>query len=56
VVVLIDREQGGRQDLEAAGYRLHAVLGLKEMLGFLVEMGHLGSEQQDEIAAFLWST
>ncbi len=32
VVVLIDREQGGPEELAAAGYRLHAVLRLGEML------------------------
>lgn len=56
VVVLIDREQGGRQDLAAAGYRLHAVLGLREMLDMLVEAGRIGVEQRDEVAAFLWES
>jgi uridine monophosphate synthetase len=55
VVVLIDREQGGHQDLEKAGYCLHAVLGLRTMLSFLVEAGRIDAKQRDEIAAFLWS-
>ncbi len=54
VVVLIDREQGGREELEAAGYRLHAVLGLREMLDTLVEAGRIGAGQRKEVAAFLW--
>ncbi len=34
VVVLIDRQSGARQALEQAGYRLHAVLTLSEMLDY----------------------
>jgi len=53
VVVLIDREQGGREELEAAGYRLHAVLRLGEMLDRLAEAGRISQEQRDEVVAFL---
>ena len=53
VVVLIDREQGGREELEAAGYRLHAVLGLGAMLDLLVEAGRITAEQRDKILASL---
>jgi len=54
VVVLIDREQGGRQDLAAAGYRLHAVLGLRQILDELVAAGRIDAGRRDEVAAFLW--
>jgi uridine monophosphate synthetase len=54
VVVLIDREQGGGDELVEAGYRLHAVLGLREMLDTLVETGRISAGQRDEVAAFLW--
>jgi uridine monophosphate synthetase len=54
VVVLIDREQGGREDLAEAGYRLHAVLGLREMLDILAAAGRISAGQREEVAAFLW--
>jgi uridine monophosphate synthetase len=54
VVVLIDREQGGREELAEAGYRLHAVLRLGEMLDTLVAAGRISAMQRDEVAAFLW--
>ncbi len=54
VVVLIDREQGGRQELAAAGYRLHAVLGLHQILDELVAAGRIDAGRRDEVAAFLW--
>jgi uridine monophosphate synthetase len=54
VVVLIDREEGGRSDLAKAGYRLHAVLRLSEMLDMLRQAGRISAERRDEVAAFLW--
>jgi uridine monophosphate synthetase len=55
VVVLIDREQGGGAELAEAGYRLHAVLRLSEMLDLLVQAGRISAAQRDEIAGGLWS-
>jgi uridine monophosphate synthetase len=55
VVVLIDREQGGGADLAEAGYHLHAVLRLSEMLDLLVEAGRITAEQRADIASALWS-
>jgi len=53
VVVLIDREQGGREYLEERGYRLHAVFGLGEMLDVLAQHGRISPAQRDEVKAFL---
>jgi uridine monophosphate synthetase len=53
IVVLIDREQGGREDLEKRGYRLHAVFGLGEMLNVLAQHGRISTTQRDEVKAFL---
>jgi len=53
VVVLIDREQGGREYLEERGYRLHAVFGLGEMLDVLAQHGRISTAQRDEVKAFL---
>jgi uridine monophosphate synthetase len=53
IVVLIDREQGGREDLEKRGYRLYAVFGLGEMLNVLAQHGRISTAQRDEVKAFL---
>jgi uridine monophosphate synthetase len=52
-VVLIDREQGGRQLLEQQGYTLHAVLTLPRVLDILVEHGRLSDRQRAEVIASL---
>ncbi len=54
IVVLIDREQGGKEFLEAKGYRLHSFLRLREMLEVLVREGRLSLEEKDRISAELW--
>jgi len=41
VVVLIDREQGGTEELEKRGYRLHAVMTLSQIVDSLAENGLL---------------
>ena len=53
VVVLVDREQGGAEELAEQGYRLHAVLRLTEMLTILTRHGRISPEQREEVLAFL---
>ena len=53
IVVLIDREQGGREAMEAAGYRVHAVLGMRRILASLVRQGRISEAQREEVEAFL---
>ena len=55
-VVLIDREQGGRELLAEQGYRLQAVTTLRGMLDTLVEQARLSPRQRDEVLASLTSS
>lgn len=48
VVVLVDRQSGAREALEAAGFRLHAVLTISAMLDHWEETGKV---EKDKIAA-----
>ena len=45
IVVLIDREQGGRQFLIEKGYQVHAALRLSEILDVLQESGQITGTQ-----------
>ena len=49
IVVLVDREQGGPQELKEKGYDLHAVLKMSEMLDNLLKTGRISREQFDSI-------
>jgi uridine monophosphate synthetase len=53
VVVLIDREQGGREDLAGHGYRLHAALTLRELAQTLADDGRLGAEELARVLDYL---
>ena len=48
-LVLIDREQGGREMLAHQGYRVHAVMTLTEVLDILRRHGRLSHSQYDEV-------
>lgn len=52
-VVLIDREQGGVENLAAAGVTVHAVMRLSDMLTVLVEAGRITAEQEQTVRAYL---
>lgn len=52
-VVIIDREQGGRENLEGGGIRLHAVMRLSEMVDVLVKNGKVTAEVATKVRAFL---
>lgn len=56
IVVLIDREQGAGEMLAAAGYRLHAVATLRQLLPEWVRLGALSQEQHDQVLRFLESS
>lgn len=49
VLVLIDREEGGRERLEGMGYNFYAVYTWRELLAFYAEEGLLTTEQHSEL-------
>jgi uridine monophosphate synthetase len=55
VLVLIDREQGGRAELAMYGITLHAVLTLPQILEELVAAGRLTAGQRDDVLIWLRS-
>ncbi|MBI1801369.1 MAG: orotate phosphoribosyltransferase, partial [Chloroflexi bacterium] len=55
VVVLIDREQGARESLAAAGCALHAVASLGELLAEWQRTGAISAEQFTRVTAYLKS-
>lgn len=56
ILVLIDREQGGRQLLETKGYQLHAVLGIHEMLEILREEKKIDPTTYNKVREYLAET
>jgi uridine monophosphate synthetase len=53
LLVLIDRQQGGKEALEQAGYRLHAVLTMSDLLTSLHAQGLIDSAQVDAVKRYV---
>jgi uridine monophosphate synthetase len=56
IVVLIDRGQGAGPMLAEAGYQLHAVVKLHDLLPEWLRSGVMTLEQFEEVTAFLAGT
>ncbi|CAL9158097.1 uridine 5'-monophosphate synthase [Musa acuminata AAA Group] len=52
-VVVIDRQQGGRENLADNGIRLHALVTLSDVLRVLVTQGKVSEDKAAEVRAFL---
>jgi uridine monophosphate synthetase len=48
-VVLIDRQQGGREALRAEGYEVHAVMTLDHMLALLEQQKRISAQQRADV-------
>jgi uridine monophosphate synthetase len=56
VVVLIDRQSGAKEALADAGFRLHAVLTITELLDYWEKMGRVEKAKIAEARAFISAT
>ncbi len=56
VVVLIDRQSGAKEALERAGYRLHAVLTISELLEYWEKTGKVEKDKIEATREFLKAT
>ena len=53
VVVLIDRQSGAKQSLAKAGFSLHAVLTISELLNYWEKTDKIGKDKIEETRKFL---
>jgi uridine monophosphate synthetase len=49
IMVVVDREQGGRENLENAGYRVHALSRISELVDSLLQWKSISKEQADAV-------
>jgi uridine monophosphate synthetase len=53
VVVLVDRQSGAKESLQQAGYSMHAVLTVTQLLDYWEKMGKVEKDKIEETRAFL---
>lgn len=53
LLVVVDREQGGRKKLEKLGYRVHALAKTSEMVKSLKNSGAISKEQADAVLRYI---
>ena len=53
VMVVVDREQGGRENLERLGYRLRSLTTISELVKHLFQSLHLSKEQFDAVLDYV---
>lgn len=53
IVVLVDREQGGVQELEARGFHVHAALKIRALMDTLKKAGKVSEQEYNEVLQFL---
>ena len=53
IVVVLDRQQGGKEILESKGFRVHTLFTISEVCEMLKEEGHLTDDEVERINDFL---
>jgi uridine monophosphate synthetase len=53
VVVLVDRQQGGTEQLRKAGYDLHVAFPLSVLLDYYVRVGRISQAKRDEVMDYI---
>jgi orotate phosphoribosyltransferase len=52
-LVVVDREQGGRENLEKAGYRVHALARISEIVNSLLGSKRISKEQAEAVLNYV---
>jgi uridine monophosphate synthetase len=53
IMVVVDREQGGRENLEKAGYRVHALARISEIVKFLLGNREITREEAEAVLDYI---
>ena len=53
LLVVVNREQGGKENLEALGYRVHALAKISDIVNSLHKSNFISKEQADEVLGYI---
>jgi len=52
-LVVVNREQGGKENLEKLGFKVHALANVSDLVNSLYENKHVSKEQADEVSDYI---
>ncbi|MDR0371945.1 MAG: hypothetical protein LBI79_00040 [Nitrososphaerota archaeon] len=53
MLVVVNREHGGRENLEKLGYQIHALAKITDIVTSLVEHGHISNEEATRVLGYV---
>jgi uridine monophosphate synthetase len=53
LMVVVDREQGGKENLEKLGYKVHVLAKISELVNCLFQSENISKEQADTVMNFI---
>ena len=53
LMVVVDREEGGKEKLEKLGYKVHALAKVSELVDLLFKSEHISQEQRDAVLNYI---
>jgi uridine monophosphate synthetase len=53
LLVVVNREHGGKEKLEQLGYKVHALAKISDIVPSLLTNGHITREQADEVLDYV---
>jgi uridine monophosphate synthetase len=53
LLVVVNREQGGKETLEKLGFRVHALAKISEIVNSLYQNKHISKEQADKVLGYV---
>jgi orotate phosphoribosyltransferase len=56
IMVVVDREQGGRENLENAGYKVDALSRISELVHSLLQCKHISKQQAEAVLKYIKKT
>ncbi len=56
IVLILDREQGGRKNLQAKGYAVHSIFGVTELLSILESTGKINESDATRVRDYIKQT
>lgn len=52
IMVVVDREQGGKDTIENLGYKVHAISKITELVRYLTHCSYISKEQADSVLSY----